>query len=177
MKRRLSVLVIAVALCPVASCGGATATHTASTGTPSASGQDRAWLVTIHQANLAEVQAGELAEKKGGTAAVRAAGAMLVTDHTASDAQVTRVAKSLAVALPGSAAPQDAAAAGRLANEAGAQFDHDFVATMMTGHQNVIAETQKQIAQGTAPQVKGLAQTTLPILRKHLATLRKASAS
>lgn len=178
MERHTSRLTAAaLTLMSAVACSSSNATHVASTSTPSPQGSDRAWLAAAHQANLAEVQVGELAKKKGGTQAVRAAGAMLVTDHIASDDQVTRVAKSLKLKLPPSAAPADAAAASRLGDEGGAQFDHDFVATMMTGHQKLIAKTQTEIAQGTVPQIKSLARSTLPVLRKHLATLRKTAAA
>jgi putative membrane protein len=176
MKRHPTRLTLAtLALTGAAACAAGSATHAASTGTPSPSDGDRTWLAGAHQANLAEVQVGELAKKKGGTAAVRAAGAMLVTDHTASDTQVAHVAKGLKMTLPSSAAPADAAAASRLGDEAGAQFDHDFVSTMMTGHQKVIAQTQTEISQGSTPQIKNLAQSTLPVLRKHLTMLQKAA--
>jgi Domain of unknown function (DUF4142) len=45
----------------------------------------------------------------------------------------------------------------------------------MTGHQQLIGKTQTEIAKGTEPQIRTLAQSTLPVLRKHLATLRKAA--
>lgn len=171
-------LVIAAAVVAGAgACSTGTAAHTASESTPSPSSRDRTWLTGIHQANLAEVEVGELAKKKGGSAAVRAAGAMLVTDHTASDTEVTRVAKSLRVTLPSAATAADAAAASRLADEAGVQFDQDFVATMITGHQKAIADTQAEIGQGSAEPVRSLARSTLPTLRKHVTTLRKAAST
>jgi putative membrane protein len=178
MKRHSTRLTLAtLALTGAAACAAGSATHTASTGAPSTTGDDRAWLTAVHQANLAEVQVGELAKKKGGTAAVRAAGATLVTDHVASDTQVAGLAKSLKLTLPSSAAPADAAAASRLGDEAGAQFDHDFVSTMMTGHQKLIGQTQTEISQGSTPQIKSLAQHTLPVLRKHLTMLQKAASA
>jgi predicted outer membrane protein len=164
----------ALTLMGAVACSSGTAAHTAAAGSPSADGGDQAWLAAVHQANLAEIRAGELARSKGGTAAVRNAGAMLVTDHVASDNQVTRVAKSLKLTLPKSVAPADAEAASRLGNETGAAFDHDFVSTMMTGHQKLIAKTQSELSKGTVPQIRQLAQTTLPVLQKHLATLRQA---
>lgn len=128
-------------------------------------------------ARLADLRPGEPAKKKGGSAAVRAAEAMLVTGHVASDTQVTRVARSLGITLPSAAAPADAAAASRLGDEAGAKFDDDFTATMTVGHQTLITATQDEIARGSVPQITGLARGTLPVLRKHLATLKQAAAT
>jgi putative membrane protein len=177
VKRQLSALAAAVLLIGAGACSSSRAEHLSGGPTPSASSRDRAWLAEAHQANLAETQVGELARKKGGSAAVRAAGAMLVTDHIAADAKVTRVARSVGVTLPSAATPADAAATRRLGDEAGGRFDRDFTATMATGHQKVIADTQAEIDQGSDEQVKNLARTTLPVLRKHLDTLRRAAAT
>jgi putative membrane protein len=175
MKRiSYGLAVAAVTLAGGAACAAGGATQVAST---SALSGDRAWLAAVHQANLAEVQAGEQAEKKGGTAAVRAAGAMLVTDHVASDAQVNRVATRLKLTLPSSALPADAAVVSRLADETGVQFDLDFVAAMTTGHLKLIGATRTELAQGSVPQIKTLAQSTLPVLREHLSALRRAAAA
>lgn len=154
-------------LAAVVLAGGAAAARSA--------GDDRQWLSAIHQANLAEVQAGELAERKSDSAAVRSVGAMLVTDHTRSDGDVTRTASRLGVDLPATAAPHDAAAAARLEDESGARFDNDFLATMITGHQKAIALTRTEIARGSSPAVTDLARETLPVLAKHLRTLRRAT--
>jgi putative membrane protein len=141
------------------------------------SAQDRNWLTEIHQANLAEVEMGDIAQKKGSTPAVRSAGRTLATEHTDFDAKVTRVAGRLGVSLPPALAPADAAAANRLRGETGKTFDQDFLATMVSGHEKAIADTKAQIAQGSSPQVIALAKEALPDLRKHLAMLKKAQAS
>lgn len=171
-----AVLVLAASSGCADRASGAPVTDSASPS-PGVSAADRAWLTTAHQANLAEVQAGELAERKGTTAAVRAAGRMLVTDHTRLDTKVVAVARALGLSLPEAVAPDDAAAASRFADESGPTFDHDFTSTLTTGHQKVIAATETEIRKGLAPQVTRLARQSLPTLRKHLATLQKASSA
>lgn len=170
----------ALVLAASAGCAGrasAAAVIGAASPTPRVSTADHAWLRIAHQANLAEVQAGELARKKGTTSAIRAAGTMLVTDHTKLDDKVVAVARDLGVSLPNAAAPEDADAANRFADESGGAFDHDFTATLATGHQKVIGATENEIREGSARQVVALAKQSLPTLRKHLATLQKASSS
>ena len=137
------------------------------------SAQDRGWLAFAHQVNLAEVAAGELAQKKGGTAAVRSAGKMLVTDHQRLDAKVTALARKLDVTLPKTVSPDDKALARKLESESGKKFDRDFLAAMITGHRHAIAKTKAEIAQGSSPEVKSLARSALPDLTKHLTTMRK----
>lgn len=141
------------------------------------SSRDRGWLTFAHQVNLAEVAAGELAQKKGGTATVRSAGKMLVTDHERLDAKVTALAGKLGVTLPKTAPPDQKALARKLENESGRTFDQDFLSGMITGHQNAIAKTKAEIAQGSSPEVKNLAHAALPDLVKHLTTLQKAQRS
>jgi putative membrane protein len=177
-RRSYFLAVVALSLMASTACGSIAVQRTVATvslSSTTVSEQDRAWLAEAHQANLAEVQVGRLAEKKGGTPAVRSAGAMLVTDHTKFDGEVTRVAHDLGVSLPKTAMPDDITAAKRLSGESGSQFDTDFLSTMITGHEKVIADTKIEVGKGSSPQVISLAKSALPTLNKHLNTLRKAS--
>ena len=63
----------------------------------------------------------------------------------------------------------------RLSGEQWAAFDHDFVATMMTGHDIMIAATRREIAHGSSPEVVGLAKQALPMLLMHLKMMRAAA--
>lgn len=160
-----------------AGCGHVARTSAARSPGDGVSSRDRAWLTATHETNLAEIEAGELAKAKAATSPVRAAGAMLVTDHVRMDADLVRVARALRVQLPSSAAPQDAAAASRLGNESGSTFDSDFVATMTIGHRKAIASTGAEAREGSSAQVRSLARRSLPVLQRHLVTLRKAAPS
>ncbi|GAA4609147.1 hypothetical protein GCM10023195_36590 [Actinoallomurus liliacearum] len=162
--------------------GGAQPTVTVSpttspTGEGRLSQQDRSWLTEIHQVNLAEVELGNLAEKKGATSAVRSVGRRLANDHTHLEDKVTSVARRVGVSLPGSVAPADAEVAKRLKEESGKAFDQDYLATMASGHEKAIADTKTQISQGSSQQVIALAKQALPHLREHLAMVRKAQSS
>jgi putative membrane protein len=169
-------LLVAMPACTSVGTGRRTAVAvTASSPGGTVSARDRAWLVTAHQANLAEIQVGRMAAKKGGSRAIRQTGAMLVTDHTKFDTEVTDVARRLGVELPGSASADDIAAAQRLDKESGVRFDRDFVTTMIAGHRNVIALTEAEVRQGSSADVTALARSALPTLHRHLAVLEKAS--
>src|SRR3954466_9654806 len=47
--------------------------------------QDSGWIVVAHQSNLTEIAAGQAAQAKASSAAVRDLGQMFVQDHTAMD--------------------------------------------------------------------------------------------
>ena len=143
-------------------------------GAPVSSG-DRAWLAATHQADLADVQYGRLAERKGATAAVRHAGSTLATDHTAFDQKVTAVAGGLGIELPKSERPEQLALAQRLQKESGSRFDRVFVDAMVEEHEEAVAAAGEEIRSGSSPDVTALARAALPALREHLSMLRKAN--
>lgn len=160
----------------LAGCGTAgTGRQAAVTAPASASAADRAWLTGMHQANLADVDYGRLAQRLGATSAVRHAGSMLVTDHTELDRKVTGVARDLGVDLPSSARPAQLDVARRLAGKTGGRFDRDFVAALTEGHQKAIDDTEREVRHGSAPTAVGLARAALPGLREHLSMLRRAN--
>src|SRR2546425_9389887 len=110
-----AIVTTAVTVTAAPASGAGAARPTSATAAPTSrapvSAQDRAWLREAHQANLAEIDVGGLARKKGTTPEVRSAGRMLVTDHTAFDGKVTRLAERLGVSLPKTPTPDDAAVA------------------------------------------------------------------
>jgi putative membrane protein len=136
---------------------------------------DRAWMDKAHQADLAEVQAGQFAESNGSNRTIRQAGAVLVRDHQASDAKLISVAKRLKVSLPTSMTVHQVEIGDRLSAEQGPAFDHDFAGSMMTSHDIMIAATRWEIAHGSSSQVVALARQTLPVLLKHLRMMRAAA--
>jgi predicted outer membrane protein len=102
---------------------------------------------------------------------------MLVRDHSAFDARVVQVATKLRVGLVTHLNDAQYAASDRFGKELGSGFDHDFTATMMTGHQQMIAATEIEIQRGSSPQVESLARQALPELEKHLSVLRAVAGS
>jgi putative membrane protein len=136
---------------------------------------DRSWIHRAHQANLAEMEVGHLAGLDGGSKAIQSAGAMLIRDHQALDSELIQVAKKLRLTLPTSPTVQQTTTADRLSKENGQRFDTDFTASMLTAHRSMIAATRYEIAHGSAAAVVGLAKQALPVLVKHLKTMRAAA--
>lgn len=140
-----------------------------------ASDADRAWLTIAHQDDLADIQYGGLAQRKGVTAAVRHAGRVLAADHAAFDAKLIHVANELGVDLPRSEGAEQLAVALRLEKETGSRFDRDFVTVMIDAHERAVARTEEEVRGGSSPAAIALARTVRPELREHLAMLRGAS--
>lgn len=142
---------------------------------PQTMSQDDTWLIGAHQANLAEIDSGRLAEKSGHTAAVRNAGRMLVTDHTKLDAKLKPVAKELGVKLPKQPNLAQRNQFKHFKTLSGMKFDTTWAHDEASDHVKAIGQTEGEIQNGSNPQVKQLAESALPVLKKHLSTLRQVS--
>ncbi|WP_341716973.1 DUF4142 domain-containing protein [Micromonospora sp. FIMYZ51] len=129
--------------------------------------QDTQYLQAIHQVNLYEVQAGELAQKKAQNQQVKDLAQMIVTDHQELDKSVQDLAGQLNVQLPTEPTPDQRTALDQLKNANGEEFDRLWVTQGLAGHLQAIQATQTEISQGTETQVVQLAQTALPVLQAH----------
>ncbi|QXQ07846.1 DUF4142 domain-containing protein [Sphingosinicellaceae bacterium] len=121
-----------------------------------------------------EIKLGALAMEKGGSAAIKAYGKMLNTDHTAHKAKLTAIARPLNVTIPdGMTAGADVEYI-KLKVLSGASFDKEFARHMVKDHEDDIATYEKEVARDDRATVK-LAKATLPTLRKHLKTAQQLS--
>jgi predicted outer membrane protein len=92
------------------------------------------------------------------------------------DAKLKPIARQLGVTLPDHPNAEQRDEMQRFKSESGMQFDRDWAKTEGDGHVKSIEATEREVEHGSSPQVKQLAQTALPVLKKHLRTLRDASA-
>jgi putative membrane protein len=152
----------------------ATAISTA-TATPTASSQDATYLRQAHQSNLAEIAAGQTAEQKGNSAAVRALGQRLVTDHTALDQSLRQVATRLGVSLPATPDARQQMLAQQYATATGEAFDRLFVSTQIDGHAQAMQAGNTELSRGTSDTVKLAARSAAPVMSAHAGLLKQAA--
>ena len=136
--------------------------------------QDEQFLRQAHQGNLAEIAAGKVAQAKGTAEDVHSIGATLVTDHTKLDAAVKQTASSLQVSLPSKPTSQDQAMLERVAALSGSAFDRAWVAAMIKGHRAALELGKQELRAGTSPEVKALAESSAPVIQRHLSLLLAA---
>ncbi|KAB1911768.1 MULTISPECIES: DUF4142 domain-containing protein [unclassified Micromonospora] len=129
--------------------------------------QDTQYLQAVHQVNLFEITAGNLAQQKGQNQQVKDLGKMFVTDHTQLDQTVQSTAQQLNVQLPADPTADQQKVLDRLNNLNGAEFDKAWVTAQLAGHVQAIQATQTEISQGSEQSVVQLAQDALPILQAH----------
>ncbi|MFR9778778.1 DUF4142 domain-containing protein [Micromonospora sp. MS34] len=129
--------------------------------------QDTQYLQALHQVNLFEITAGNLAQQKGQNKQVKDLGKQFVTDHTQLDQTVQSTAQQLNVQLPSEPTSDQQKVISRLNNLSGNQFDKEWVTAQLAGHVQAIQATQTEISQGSEQSVVQLAQDALPVLQAH----------
>ena len=138
--------------------------------------QDQAFLVAAHQSNLAEIASGQAAVDQASTELVRAQGQMLITDHTALDADLQQVASQYGVELPGEPTPEQQAQLADVVAMEGAEFDQAWTTLQIAAHEAALALGETEIAGGTNPDVIALAEAAAPVIQRHLTMLETGEA-
>lgn len=130
----------------------------------------------MHHVNVMEIDMGKLAQAKG-TAAVKRYGEMLVTDHTDADKQLVAFAKVRGVPAIGPDKPTNEAERAehkammerqaKLKTMKGADFDREYLAMMVEGHNNELAKTDPAINAATDGELKRMLESRRGTLQKH----------
>jgi putative membrane protein len=168
--RRLALIGVAGAGLALTAAGVAGATTTAA---PNA--QDRAFLIAAHQSNLAEIQAGQVAQQKATTSVVREHGQIFIRDHTRLDASLKQKAQALGVTLPGQPNAAQRAQLAAVSAKSGAAFDSAWLTQQLASHRATLALGNTELAQGSDPNAKAVATASAPVVKAHLAMLEQAT--
>ncbi len=153
--------------------GGAGALNAQTVTTPYGplSAQDRNFLTKVRLAGLWELPAGELAQRKGTTQAVRTAGQHLVDGHTSLDAHTRTAATRLGVPLPDEPDAQQKQWLATLNAIQGQDFDRQFAATLRLAHGRVFPLVA-QVRAGTQNSlVRDLADDAVSTVLDHIRVL------
>jgi putative membrane protein len=164
-KKPLAVLCAAVA---IGAFGAASAQEVAlAQDTP-----ESKFLMEAVRGDLAEVKLGELAQQKSQSEDVKEFGEMLVEDHSKALKETAELAKDMNVIPPAQPTAEQMQKHDALARLSGAEFDRQFAAEMVKGHQEEIAKYEKQAQSGDSKVAK-LAEDMLPTLEQHLAAAQR----
>ncbi len=133
---------------------------------PAADKDSQKFISNAIEGDIGEVDAGQLAQHKGKSEAVKQYGAMLVRDHGAHKDKAIAVANQLGVKPPTGSSVSAKATYLKLKVLSGDTFDRSFARSMVSDHQADIKMYQAQSAKNDA--AGQLAKETLPILQHHL---------
>jgi putative membrane protein len=151
MKRMIAALMIAAPLAAFA-----------------ASNPDAAFYKKAAEAGIAEVEAGKLAQDKGGSQKVKDFGAMMVTDHSAANDKLKALASTKDITLPSSSSVGQMANKAKLDVLSGDTFDKSYIKGQLKAHREAVALFKKESTMGQDSDAKAFATATLPTLRSHL---------
>ena len=188
MKRHALLAMAAVAALTVAcdrkdraEVGANNAVGTAGAELKMPSGADRAFVKTVTEAGMAEVELGKLATEKGARAEVKQFGQMMVTDHSRSGDEMRKLASQHNLTPALMLSDDHAKLKERLTALSGTEFDREYMKAMVDGHEQVVDALEDR-TDGTAPNpsddavsmaLNEWAAKTLPTTRKHLETAKQ----
>ncbi|MFI5686556.1 DUF4142 domain-containing protein [Streptomyces sp. NPDC051636] len=133
--------------------------------------QDRDFITKARLAGLWELPAGQLAQEKGTTPAVRTAGQHLVDGHTFLDQRVRDVAAKLGVALPNEPNDQQKQWLATLKAAQGEDFDREFANIVRLAHGKVFSLVAQVRAGTQNAQVRALADDANTTVLDHIKVL------
>lgn len=133
---------------------------------PAADKDSQKFISNAIEADIAEVDVGQLAQQKGKSDAVKQFGAMMVKDHGDHKVKAEAVATQLGVKPPTGSSVGQKATYLKLKVLSGDTFDRSFARTMVSDHQANIKMYQAE--SGKSDAAGALAKETLPVLQHHL---------
>ncbi|MGI5458842.1 DUF4142 domain-containing protein [Streptomyces sp. CA-249302] len=135
------------------------------------SGLDREFITKVRLAGLWELPAGQEAEQKGTTQAVRTAGQHLVQGHTFLDQRVRDVAAKLGLALPNEPNAQQQQWLATLNAAQGVDYDRDFANILRLAHGKVFSVVAQVRATTRNSLVRALADDANTTVLDHIKVL------
>ena len=125
------------------------------------------------ESNLAEIQASQLALSKSSNPGVKTFAQQMVDDHTMANNQLQAVAEHMGIKIPDRPDLTHQAAIESLQSKSSAAgFDKSYIAQMNKDHEKAIELFQAAANSAQVdPELKALAQKTLPTLHQHQHTV------
>ncbi|MFI1482304.1 DUF4142 domain-containing protein [Streptomyces sp. NPDC020747] len=132
---------------------------------------DREFVTKVRLAGLWELPAGQQAEERGTTQAVKTAGEHLVEGHTFLDERVREVASRLGLQLPNQPNEQQRAWLGTLSAARGEEYDVQFANILRKAHGKVFGLVAQVRASTRNSLVRGLADDANTTVLDHITVL------
>ena len=147
---------------------GATASGSGS-GAAQLSRSDQKMIMSMAQANLAEIEMGRLAQNKSQSDQVKNFAQQMIVDHSKALTEVQQVAQARGISLPNELDRAHRAKADKLAAMSGDAFDRAYMAQAgVSDHKKNHSMLRSAQSKARDPELKALAARTLPIVDQHL---------
>lgn len=130
---------------------------------------DQKMLHAIAQANMAEIEAGKLAQNKTQDERVKSFSQQMVDDHTKALQEVQQLAQSKGVTLPTEPDSKHLKMAEKLNKLSGSDFDKRYLKQGgLSDHKETHRLLQRVQKRADDPELKSLAAKSLPTIEQHL---------
>lgn len=137
------------------------------------SDQDVMFVKAAHQGNLAEIAAGQDAQKHATTTCVKTVGAVLVRDHGKLDADLKMLAHKVDIALPATPTEEQKQELAAVQAKAGSSaYDAAWLKTQDAAHTKTLALIDQELKAGHNAEVKAAARAARPVVAMHLDMVR-----
>jgi putative membrane protein len=157
MKRVLLTALLCVATCV------ASAAESDSSKPVSAA---QAFVTKATQAGLAEIQLGELAQKRSSNPKVKAFAARMVADHTKANAELAALAKRKNLEVPTDLDDKHATMLHSVGTKPPSEFDAEYAKKMVDAHDSAVTLFEDASAVGDK-EIAGFAKKTLVTVHQH----------
>jgi putative membrane protein len=133
---------------------------------------DERFLMDAAKGNNAEIQMAQLAVQNASSPEVRSFAQLMIDHHTAANAQLAELARSMNVTLPTTVAPNHRVILQGLRDLSGTEFDMAYVKQQLGDH--ALARDMYEMNRKNAKDkaLKDYAKQTLPTVEAHLERLR-----
>ena len=188
MNRRIKILFLLVFVCILNALGAACTNAPGNKGTanseplvktesaklPSdkgdtvATGGATALMNAAAASNMAEVELGKLAVSKAANNDVKQFGQKMIDDHSKNLEELKKLAEQKNTPLPPDILPTQKEAKEKLSKLNGAEFDKEYVKTMVEDHKKDVTAFEAATKTVGDADVKAFAEKTLPTLKMHL---------
>jgi putative membrane protein len=183
MRRSAGLTLSFVALLMLAGCGGSgwpnwfqSEPPTAPQPTPPAApppaapaaSTDQQFLDITTAGELAEIDLSRLAHQKGHHHLVRLFAEHMVAEHTHSKDRLLAVARRLNMTTSASLDSQEHNVHEQLASLHGSNFDRQYMAGQVKGHEDMVKLFETEVQSGENPELRAFAKGLLPKLRQQL---------
>lgn len=160
---------------------GAAATQSGSGATASGSGTlskgDQKILMDMARANLAEIEAGKLAQSKSQNDQVKSYAQQMIDDHSKALTELQQLAQAKGVTLPTEPDAKHKAMAAKLEKMNGEAFDKAYMAQAgLQDHKRMHSKLMSDQKRAKDPDVKAAATKMAPVVEQHLKSAQQMPA-
>lgn len=156
----------AAATMPADSVSDTTARAQAYTADVDFKGDEKSFILSAATTGMMEVEAGKIALQKANNKAVKSFAALVVKEHTKTNAELEKIAKAKGIAFPAAVSSEQSFQLKQMSELTGRSFDTHYIQMMINDH----AETESmygQLASTADKELKNFVLNTFPVIQTH----------